>query len=86
MKTHGREDFEIWKALVESRGGVCGAKTRAGTPCKCPPMKNGRCRLHGGKSTDPRTAGGFEDAGWHDWITAGIPERPLQSVGVCANS
>jgi len=29
----------------------CGAKTRAGTPCKSPAMANGRCRMHGGKST-----------------------------------
>ncbi len=29
----------------------CGAKNRKGTPCKMPAMKNGRCRLHGGKST-----------------------------------
>ena len=28
----------------------CGAKTRAGGKCKQPAMKNGRCRLHGGKS------------------------------------
>ena len=28
----------------------CGAKTRAGTPCKNRAMPNGRCRLHGGKS------------------------------------
>ena len=28
----------------------CGAKTRAGGRCKQPAMKNGRCRLHGGKS------------------------------------
>lgn len=27
---------------------VCGARTRAGTPCQKPPMANGRCRLHGG--------------------------------------
>ena len=31
----------------------CGAKTRTGTPCKAPAMKNGRCKLHGGKSTGP---------------------------------
>jgi uncharacterized protein YjcR len=31
----------------------CGAKTRAGTPCKAPAMKNGRCQMHGGKSTGP---------------------------------
>jgi hypothetical protein len=28
----------------------CGAKTRAGSTCRQPVMKNGRCRLHGGKS------------------------------------
>ena len=28
----------------------CGAKTRIGSPCRQPAMKNGRCRLHGGKS------------------------------------
>lgn len=31
----------------------CGAKTRSGTPCQSPAMANGRCRLHGGKSTGP---------------------------------
>jgi len=31
----------------------CGAKTRSGTPCKAPAMANGRCRMHGGKSTGP---------------------------------
>ncbi|MEN8250139.1 MAG: HGGxSTG domain-containing protein, partial [Bacteroidota bacterium] len=29
----------------------CGAKTRSGKPCKAPAMANGRCRMHGGKST-----------------------------------
>jgi hypothetical protein len=28
----------------------CGAKTRQGTPCKQAAMKNGRCRMHGGKT------------------------------------
>jgi hypothetical protein len=36
----------------------CGAKTRAGGACRQPAMKNGRCRLHGGKSTGARTADG----------------------------
>jgi hypothetical protein len=36
----------------------CGAKTRAGCPCRQPAMRNGRCRLHGGKSTGARTAEG----------------------------
>ena len=29
----------------------CGAKTRSGSPCKNNAMANGRCRMHGGKST-----------------------------------
>jgi hypothetical protein len=40
--------------------GLCGARTRAGTPCRRWPMPNGRCRLHGGCSTGPRTAEGLE--------------------------
>ncbi len=44
----------------------CGAKTRKGTPCRAPavwdrerdrPM-NGRCRMHGGLSTGPKTPEG----------------------------
>ena len=38
----------------------CGAKNRRGTPCQCPAMRNGRCRLHGGLSTGPKTAEGIE--------------------------
>lgn len=37
----------------------CGAKTRRATTCRQPAMKNGRCRLHGGKSTGPKTAAGI---------------------------
>lgn len=29
----------------------CGAKTRSSKTCKSPAMLNGRCRMHGGKST-----------------------------------
>ena len=36
----------------------CGAKTRLGCPCRGPAMKNGRCRMHGGASTGPKTAEG----------------------------
>ncbi len=38
----------------------CGARTRAGTPCQGPAMRNGRCRMHGGASTGPRTAEGLQ--------------------------
>jgi hypothetical protein len=43
----------------ELRGMTCGAKTRAGTPCKQKGIYgNGRCKLHGGLSTGPRTKRG----------------------------
>ena len=40
-------------------GKRCLAKTRQGTPCQNPAIKGpGRCKLHGGKSTGPRTPEG----------------------------
>ena len=39
--------------------GTCGAHARTtGKPCQAPAMENGRCKLHGGKSTGIRTATG----------------------------
>lgn len=38
----------------------CGAQTRSGTLCRSPAMRNGRCRMHGGASTGPRTHEGVE--------------------------
>ncbi|MDG0814216.1 HGGxSTG domain-containing protein [Cohnella rhizosphaerae] len=42
--------------MMKMRGqtSVCGAKTRNGACCINIPMKNGRCRMHGGKSTGPK--------------------------------
>jgi hypothetical protein len=37
----------------------CGAKTRRGIECRAPAMHNGRCRMHGGPSTGPRTPEGL---------------------------
>lgn len=36
----------------------CGAKTRSGHPCKMLARPNGRCRMHGGLSTGPKTKEG----------------------------
>jgi hypothetical protein len=38
----------------------CGARTRTDTPCKGPAMAAGRCRMHGGASTGPRTSEGLQ--------------------------
>ncbi|MHC4488997.1 MAG: HGGxSTG domain-containing protein [Planctomycetota bacterium] len=59
----------------------CGAKTRKGTTCRAPAMANGRCRMHGGKSTGPRTPEGLErskKANWkHGYYSAGAGEMRL---------
>jgi glucans biosynthesis protein len=46
----------------------CGAKTRAGTPCRCPAIRGAtRCRIHGGVSPGaPRgdRNGNFKNGYW----------------------
>jgi hypothetical protein len=38
----------------------CGARTRLGCPCRGPAVHGGlRCRMHGGRSTGPRTSAGL---------------------------
>jgi hypothetical protein len=44
---------------AECEGMECGAKTRAGTPCKRRDIyRSGRCKFHRGMSTGPRTPEG----------------------------
>ena len=45
---------------INSKVTLCGAKARRrnGLPCRQPAMKNGRCRMHGGKCTGPKTKEG----------------------------
>ena len=50
-----------------SKAPRCGAKTRRGTPCQSPAMPNGRCRMHGGPSTGPRTPKGRERSRKANW-------------------
>jgi hypothetical protein len=39
--------------LPMHRAPRCGARTRRGSPCQSPAMKNGRCRMHGGTAPGP---------------------------------
>lgn len=39
--------------MMKDQTAICGAKTRQGTCCGNIPMKNGRCKMHGGKSKGP---------------------------------
>jgi hypothetical protein len=45
----------------------CGAKTRLGRKCLGPAMSNGRCRMHGGASTGPRTPQGLARSRRANW-------------------
>ena len=45
----------------------CGAKTRRGRKCQSPAMSNGRCRMHGGASTGPRTPAGLARSRRANW-------------------
>ena len=46
----------------------CGARPkRTGKPCWGAAMPNGRCKLHGGKSTGPRTPEGLERSKRANW-------------------
>jgi hypothetical protein len=61
-------------------GPRCGAKTRQGGKCRGPAMRNGRCRMHGGTSTGPRTPEGIERIRRASWkhgrrSAAAIAER-----------
>jgi hypothetical protein len=53
------ENGKIWRFGASWPGQRCEAITRKGTPCQRPGNKvNGRCRLHGGRSTGPTTKDG----------------------------
>ena len=55
---HRLPDWRITLPLAQSCP-RCGARTRSGGACQSPAMPNGRCRMHGGKSTGPRTPEGL---------------------------
>lgn len=61
----------------------CGAKTRRGQECRAPAMRNGRCRMHGGASTGPRTEEGLarsRRANWKHGIYSAKAKAELQTV------
>jgi hypothetical protein len=55
----------------------CGARSkRTGKPCRGAAMPNGRCKLHGGKSTGPMA--GTPGEAHHDFVVRGRSEAPGQ--------
>ena len=71
-----------------SRVTACGARNkRSGQPCRAPAMLNGRCRLHGGLSTGPRTPEGLarsRRARWkHGGYSVEAQRRYLELKAAC---
>lgn len=59
MPKLSKQDRNFWR-LKDMRAMQikCEAQTRAGPPCRAPAMANGRCRMHGGLATGPKTKKG----------------------------
>src|SRR5262249_61924105 len=61
MSNEALEREPIDRTLKANAAPRCGARSkRTGKPCRGAAMPNGRCKLHGGKSTGPRTPEGLE--------------------------
>ena len=76
------------EALVRANAAPrCGARSkRTGKPCLAAAMPNGRCKVHGGKSTGPRTPEGLERsrrANWkHGYSREAKAERSRVRAGI----
>ena len=64
----------------ELRDMRCEAKTRSGTPCRMKALySNGRCKLHGGLSTGPKTEAGKARSA-QNWRGAQPGDEPLERL------
>ena len=68
------------KAHANKKDNYCGAKTRSGKPCRNRAMANGRCRMHGGKSTGapPEKMKKNSNARTHGLFAKYLPEETLE--------
>lgn len=66
----------------KNKDNLCGAKTRSGKPCKNRAMANGRCRMHGGKSTGapPAKLKGKQNAKKHGLFAKYLPKETMEIV------
>lgn len=70
------------KPHANNEDNLCGAKTRNGSPCKNKGMPNGRCRMHGGKSTGapPDKLKKNKNAKKHGLFARYLPEETMEIV------
>jgi hypothetical protein len=65
---------------------TCGAKTRAGSPCKRRPTWQGRCHLHGGKSFAWMAHPNYKHGWYSKYVNREILVILLNNQGYYANS
>ena len=53
----------------------CGAKTRSGGKCQRPALKNGRCKLHGGKTPRGAESPHFKDGRYSLYFQKDLAEK-----------
>jgi hypothetical protein len=63
--------------MMKARKKICGAKTRAGTPCKCAPMENGRCYRHGGATPKGADSPHFIHGGYSKYVHQEIADKVI---------
>lgn len=70
------------KPHANKKDNYCGAKTRSGKPCRNRAMANGRCRMHGGKSTGapPAKMKKNKNSMKHGLFTKYLPQETLNIV------
>jgi len=70
MKPDSKAYVPDWRKALKAANAAprCGAsKRRKETLCRAPAMANGRCRIHGGTSTGPKTQEGIERIRMTHW-------------------
>jgi hypothetical protein len=73
-----------WKKALDTANSAkrCGAKTRSTHPCKSPAMPNGRCRMHGGKSTGA-PCGAAHGRYKHGRCTNEVKQKKRETLQLC---
>lgn len=72
------------KPHASKKDNYCGAKTRSGKPCRNRAMANGRCRMHGGKSTGapPAKMKKNKNSMKHGLFAKYLPKETLEIMNV----
>ena len=79
---HPKAHKTMYQRLPKTERAKCGATTRRGTPCAAPVVwGKGRCRLHGGCSTGPKTEAGRQAIAESNRRRAKQRQEPEVSIG-----